>query len=137
MFVQSRKPMDSSKATRSKSTDITNSQISSIATFTIHIGQLQKFKDLASLCIRLAKENDTGTLGYQWFYHDKLLTCIVVETYIDSDAMLAHMEHVGPGIKQILEISSISSKILGPASEKLRRTMSGFDVQFFDIEMGF
>lgn len=65
----------------------------------IHGGQLEKFKDLSRQCISIVKEQEKGqggTLQYDWFLNEATSECHVRETYASSDALLAHLGHVGP-----------------------------------------
>jgi len=54
------------------------------ARLTIHEGKLEQFKELAAQCMRSARERDSGTLQYDWFFNDSYTECVVRETYKDS-----------------------------------------------------
>ena len=57
-------------------------------------GDLAEVKRLAAEALELTKTEST-TLQYDWFFSDDETTCVVRETYANSDAVLAHMAHMG------------------------------------------
>lgn len=65
------------------------------ASLKVREGQLDGFKRQAAEMMRLAKEEDTKTLRYDWFLSDDGTECEVREGYVDADALLEHGEHVG------------------------------------------
>jgi hypothetical protein len=58
-------------------------------------GELDGFKRQAAEMMRLAREQDTRTLLYDWFLSDDGTECEVREGYVDADALLEHAAHVG------------------------------------------
>ena len=58
-------------------------------------GELEGFKRQAAEMMRLARERDTKTLGYDWFLSDDGTECEVHEAYVDADALVEHAQHVG------------------------------------------
>ena len=50
----------------------------------IHEGKLEEFKLLAAQCMRTVREQDSGTLQYDWFLNKAQTECVVRETYRDS-----------------------------------------------------
>lgn len=68
------------------------SGIQGIARQRIHPGKLEEFKRLAAECMRSAREKDTGTLPYDFYFNADETECIVYERYRDSAALLEHIE---------------------------------------------
>ena len=64
---------------------------------TINEGQLENFKKAVSAMTALC-ESEPGTLGYEFFLSADLKHCRLQETYVDGDAMLAHL--AGPVITE-------------------------------------
>jgi hypothetical protein len=62
----------------------------------IRDGELEGFKRQAAEMMRLAREEDTKTLRYDWFISDDGTECEVREAYTDADGLLEHGFHVGP-----------------------------------------
>ncbi len=60
----------------------------------IRDGQLEGFKRQAAEMMRLTKEQDTGTLAYDWFLSNDGTECEVREAYVDADALVEHGFHV-------------------------------------------
>jgi quinol monooxygenase YgiN len=89
------------------------------ARFVIHEGKLNKFKELAKACMYSTKEKDTGTLQYDWYFNDDETECRVRETYVDSDAILAHIGNLGPLLGELLEIADFYPELYGTPSEAL------------------
>ena len=56
----------------------------------IHEGKLEGFKRQAAVCISYVKENDPGTLQYDWFLNSDNTECEIREVYESSEALLAH-----------------------------------------------
>lgn len=61
----------------------------------IREGELDGFEHQAVEVMRLAREEDTKTLRYDWFLSDDETECEVREAYVDADALLEHSNHVG------------------------------------------
>jgi len=57
-------------------------------------GQLEGFKRQAAEMMRLSRENDTGTLAYDWFLSEDGTECEVREAYVDPDALVQHAMNV-------------------------------------------
>jgi len=89
------------------------------ARFVIHNGQLKKFKELAEACMQSTKEKDTGTLQYDWYFNSDETECRVRETYVDSDAILAHIGNLGPLLGELLAITDFYPELYGEPSEAL------------------
>ena len=65
------------------------------ASLKVREGELEGFKRQAAEMMRLAREEDTKTLRYDWFLSNDGTECEVRESYVDADALLEHAEHVG------------------------------------------
>jgi quinol monooxygenase YgiN len=57
-------------------------------------GKLEGFKLQAAEMMRLTRENDFGTLAYDWFLSEDGTKCEVREAYVDADALVDHAFHV-------------------------------------------
>jgi quinol monooxygenase YgiN len=65
------------------------------ASLKVREGELEGFKRQAAEMMRLARDEDTKTLRYDWFLSNDGTECEVREGYVDADALLEHAEHVG------------------------------------------
>ncbi len=98
---------------------------------------LTKFKEL---CERFVESSRTepGCLYYGVSFNGNLAHCR--EGYADAEALLAHLENVGPLLQEALHLAELTRlEIHGPASEveKLRAPLAGFNPTFFILEYGF
>ena len=60
----------------------------------IRPGQLETFKTQANEITRLARENDTQTLRFDWFISEDGAWCEVHETYPNDAAFFEHTQHI-------------------------------------------
>ena len=67
------------------------------------------------------KENESDTLGYLWYLGKDGTRCLLHETFADSEALLTHLNNVGPALPALLEIAPITRfEVLGIASAAAR-----------------
>lgn len=64
------------------------------AHMTVRPGRLEEFKKQARELIRITKEQDTGTLRYDWFLSTDGTTCEVREAYTGPEALIEHNTHI-------------------------------------------
>jgi quinol monooxygenase YgiN len=91
-------------------------------------GQTDKFKQVAAKFIAATAE-EPGTLMYEWNLRADGKTFDVVELYQNSDAMIAHVNHVVPKLgKDLGEVQkTVSFTIYGTPSEAAKKTIAGFN----------
>ncbi len=108
------------------------------AKFRINSGQVDKFKQIANDCLVVVKEKEAskGTLQYDWYFDESEQECHVLETYANSDAVMAHIANVGPLLEQLLQTSSLSGDIYGNLSPELEEAFKGLDVKTFSFFQG-
>ena len=88
-------------------------QITAKATFRIKEGCLNDFKQVMHRMISAVKENEKGALRYDWFIDEGKMACVVIETYIDSAAVMAHVGNVGEQLQEISQYSELSLEVYG------------------------
>jgi quinol monooxygenase YgiN len=98
-----------------------------VARFKIHAGQLDKFKKGVGDCIAATK-NESGALLYDWFINENDMTCTVIETYKDSNAVLAHVGNVNEPLSKLMEISDFVVEVFGNASVELQNALKEMNV---------
>ena len=111
-------------------------QIQVTARFSIQPDNHVDFVALADECIRIVEDQDSGTLQYDWFFSDGGDECVVRETYIDSEALLEHISHVGETLGALLEISQIDLELFGDPSAELLEAAAGLAPQVFHFHGG-
>lgn len=97
----------------------------------VHDGELARFRSLADACMDIVREQDTGTLQYDWFFDEEHNECVVRERYVDSDAVLAHIAHLGDTFGALLAISDFSAEVCGTPSEQLLQATKELDVKVY------
>ena len=85
----------------------------------IHEGKLEEFKSLAAQCMRKVREQDSGTLQYDWFLNQAQTECVVRETYRDSEAVLEHIANLGATFGAILKVCDWTFEVFGSPSPEL------------------
>ena len=87
--------------------------------FAIHHGKLGEFKSLASRCLEVVREKDSGTLQYDWFLNAAGTEFVLRERYRDSDAVLEHAMNLGDLMGRFMSISVPDVEICGAPSDSL------------------
>lgn len=81
---------------------------------------LDEFRQLARECLSIVRNNDPGTLQYDWFMSADARTCVVREKYVDSSALLAHMQNVGGPLPRLVELAGgLDVEIYGEPTQEL------------------
>ena len=70
------------------------SHLEVIAHMKVRPSQLTGFKEQVAELLRLTKEQDTGTLRYDWFLSRDGTECEVHEAYASSESMIEHAGHI-------------------------------------------
>ena len=75
------------------------------AKFVIHPGKTEEFKALARQCVDIVRAQEPGTLFYEWFLNDAETECVAIDGYADLDAVMLHVQHIAPLMRQIMAVS--------------------------------
>jgi quinol monooxygenase YgiN len=94
---------------------------------TLHDGQLDTLRDVATRCIDTVRQKDTGTLRYDWYLSSNGKACVVLETYESSEALLAHIGNVGPLLGELMELGTGELELFGEPSDELRKAIAAFE----------
>ena len=105
--------------------------------FKVSAENLPAFK---ALCERFVAqtEREAGCLYYGFSFHGEEVHCR--EGYVSAEALLAHIENVGPLLREAAKISEITRlEVHGPEAElaRLREPMAALEPRFFTLEYGF
>jgi quinol monooxygenase YgiN len=85
----------------------------------IHQGKLEEFRRLAAECMRMVREKESGTLQYAWFLNEAETECVVLESYKDSQAVLAHIANLGSTLGALLTVGDWTFEFFGSPSPEL------------------
>ena len=108
------------------------SELKVVARLKIHEGKFDEFKVIAQECREIVKEKDQGTLQYDWFLNEDRTECVVLERYLDSNALMDHMGNLGDTLGQLLSVSNFSGEVFGNPSQELINATEGLDVVVFE-----
>jgi len=113
-------------------------EIQITAKFKIHPGKLDQFKTISGACVAAVEKNEKGkgALQYDWFFSPDNSECIVRETYVDSNAVLAHMGNVGELLGQLLGMSDFELEIYGNPSEELQEAGAPLNPKVYSFYQG-
>ena len=107
------------------------SELQGVARFKFHGGKLEEFKRLSAQAMEIVRTKDTGTLQYEIYFNDDQSECIVLERYMDSEALMEHAAHLGDLSEAILATGFVSGELLGEPSAELRANIAGSEVRLF------
>lgn len=99
--------------------------------FAIHDGKLGEFKSLASRCLEVVREKDSGTLQYDWFLNADGTECVLRERYRDSDAVLEHAFNLGELMGRFMSISDPDVEICGAPTDALLDTIAALQPRVY------
>lgn len=106
------------------------------ARFRIHEGRLERFREIAADCLRIVREQDSGTLQYDWFLDTEANECVVREAYRDSEALLEHVAHLGETFEALLEAADCTLELFGDPSPEVLEATEGLDVRVYGYLQG-
>lgn len=103
-----------------------------IAHFTFHEGLAEEFKRLSQRCMDIVRAEDTGTLRYEVFLDEGETGAVVIEEYVDADALRQHSMHLGEELSAaILATGTVHGELLGDLDDAFRAQLAGGPVQAF------
>jgi quinol monooxygenase YgiN len=103
----------------------------SVFTYTGEIlpGQMDNFKQVAAKVIAAVAAQEPGTLMYEWSLRADQKTFVAVELYQSSDAVIAHLKHVGSEFgKDLGQVQKeISLVVHGTPTDQAKQAMAGLN----------
>ena len=82
-----------------------NNEIRYRVEFTIEGSKIEEYKTLVQDMVRLVEANEPDTINYEFYLNKAETSCVVNETYANSEAALAHRK--GVAIQTILFASML------------------------------
>ena len=117
-----------------------HNQIHFRAEFTIEEGKIEEYKKLVQDMSRVVEANEPDTINYQFYINREETGCIVLETYANSEAALAHNVGVASQtiLPKIFSVSRISRfDVYGNPSEELQKVLTSLGPQTYNLFTGF
>ena len=116
-----------------------STQVHFLVELTIHDGKFDTFDSIAQEMIASTRQ-EPGALVYEFCLSADRKRCRIVETYADSNAVLAHL--TGPAVQQgvpkMLQMSSLNRfEVYGDPGPKAAAMLAGFGAEIFASWCGF
>jgi len=110
------------------------SELQAIVRFTFHdADKVEEFKRISAECLEIVQTKDAGTLQYDTYFNADESQCIVLERFVDSDALVLHGHNMAPLMDAIMATASVSGELLGDLSDELAAQMTGSPVGLFTL----
>ena len=106
--------------------------------WTIPDGKLEEFQAIAREMVERT-QNEPGTLGYEWYVSADGKRCQLIETYVDAEALLAHLAGPGPqeGVPKLMTMASVNGiQVYGEPGPKAREILAHFGPEIFSHTLG-
>ena|SRR5271166_1892768 len=106
---------------------------------TVHDGKFDSFDAVAQEMIAHTR-NEPGALCYEWCLSADRKRCRIVETYSDSDAVLAHINGpaVQDGVPKLLQSSTLDRfEVYGDPGPQATAMLKGLGAEIFAAWSGF
>jgi quinol monooxygenase YgiN len=92
---------------------------------------LAQFKNVAAEAVEITN-GESGVLQYDWFFNDDETVCVVLETYRDSAALLAHIATLGEVFDRLVQVGGgCELEMFGDPSDGLRHATAGLGSSVF------
>jgi quinol monooxygenase YgiN len=117
-----------------------HNQIHFRAEFIIEEGKIEAYKKLVQDMSRVVEANEPDTINYRFYINREETRCIVLETYANSEAALAHNVGVASQtiLPKIFSVSRISRfDVYGNPSEELQKVLTSLGPQTYNLFTGF
>lgn len=111
-------------------------QIKVTALFKIKEGKLNEFKQLVPSLIHAVKKNEPGAVTYDWYLNEEAMECMVLETYADSQAVLAHSANLGELLQKLLGISDLILEVFGNPDPELKKILAEMGAKLYPFFAG-
>jgi quinol monooxygenase YgiN len=99
------------------------------AEFIIEKGKIEEYKKLVEEMSKVVKANEPDTINYQFYLNRDETKCIVHETYVNSEDVLAHNNGIASQtiLPKIFSVSRINRiDVYGNPSEELQKALTNF-----------
>ena len=117
-----------------------HNQIHFRAEFMIEEGKIEEYKKLVQEMSRMVEANEPYITIYQFYLNKSETKCIVHETYVNSEAVLAHTSSIASQtiLPKIFSVAKISRfDVYGNPSEELQKLLTHFGAQTYNLFVGF
>ena len=110
------------------------------AEFSIEQGKIEEYKKLIKEMSKMVEANEQDTVNYQFYLNKDETKCIVYETYVNSEAALAHNDGIASRtiLPKIFSLAKVSRfEVYGDPSKELEKLLGSFGAETFSQFSGF
>jgi quinol monooxygenase YgiN len=102
-------------------------------------GRESKFRGLMAEMVEATRENEPGTLNYEWNTNSDGSVCHIYERYVDSAAVMTHLASFNSKFAQrFMEVlKPIRFAVYGQPAEEVREALAGFSPTYMTAAKGF
>jgi quinol monooxygenase YgiN len=106
--------------------------------FAVNEGKLAEFESTAR-AMTVGSQKEHGTIGYEWCFSKDRKQCRLLESYVDANAVLAHLS--GPVVQEwvpkIQQYSSIGRfEVYGDPGPKATEMLQEIGAEIFEHRIG-
>jgi quinol monooxygenase YgiN len=108
--------------------------------FHIDPSKIEEYKKLIQEMSREVEANEPDTLIYQFYLNKDQTKCVVHETFVNSNAAIAHNNSVASRtiLPRIFSLAKISRfDVYGNPNEELLKSLASFGAESFNLFTGF
>lgn len=114
--------------------DHTTTELLGIARFDFTGGDVAEFKRLSAEAMAIVRAQEPGTIRYDTYFSADETACVVLEGYVDSQALLDHAEHMAPLMEAIMATAaSIEGELLGTPNAELAAKIADSPVRLLAL----
>ncbi len=104
--------------------------------FLSKIDDADGYRDFAQRATAMVREEDPGTLVYNWFVSEDGTTVINEDVYDSSESFLAHLGNMTKHgfVDEFMQRCDVQAvRVLGEVDDAAREALGGFGAQHFEI----
>jgi quinol monooxygenase YgiN len=102
-----------------------------IARFRFHPGKVEEYKRLSAQAMDLVRAKERDTLEYSIYFNEDETEAVVVERFVDSEALIEHGANMSEVSEAVLATATVEGELLGEPNAELRAKLTGPEPQLF------
>ncbi|MEM7171094.1 MAG: antibiotic biosynthesis monooxygenase [Pseudomonadota bacterium] len=105
--------------------------------FKISQENLSEVKEICEKGVKIVGSNEKGTLSFDQYFSVDESKMVSLETYRDTQSLLAHLENATENVQRMNDIATISRlEIFGDVTDQLKETLRDFNPVYFKHHSG-
>jgi len=105
----------------------------------VNPGKLDDAQALMREMVASTKNNEPGTLNYEWSFSADMSSVHICERYLDSESTMVHLGNFGSNFAERFMqcFAPTGFNVYGDVSADLKEALAGFGPQFYSTAAGF